>query len=103
MCKTFDWNMQLFSSCFFHWLIKLRKLGPSHFSCKKEFTVACGEDGLTRMCILRASRALLYSEPAGHDQDKKGLSPLTFVKHHVSEGENAGYTAVILKQQYFCN
>jgi len=77
--------MQLLSSCFLHWPIKLQKLSPSHFSCKKEFTVACGEDGLTRMCVIRASRALLYSEPAGHGQDKKGLSPLTVVKHHVSE------------------
>ena len=66
-------------------------------------TVACREDGLTRMCVIRASRALLYSEPAGHDQDKKGLSLSTVVKHHVSEGENAGYTAVILNHHYLYN
>jgi len=55
------------------------------------------------MCVIRASRALLYSELADRDQDKKGLSPSTVVKHHVSEGENAGYTPVILKHQYLCN
>jgi len=55
------------------------------------------------MCVIRASRALLYSEPAGHDQDKKGLSLSTVVKHHVSEGENAGYTAVILNHHYLYN
>jgi len=48
------------------------------------------------MCVIRASRALLYSEPAGHDQDKKGLSPFTVVKHHISEGENAGYRGLLV-------
>ena len=48
------------------------------------------------MCVIRASRALLYAEPAGNDQDKKGPSPLTVVKHHVSEGENGGYRGLLV-------
>jgi len=48
------------------------------------------------MCVIGASRALLYSEPPGHDQDKKGPSPFTVVKHHISEGENTGYRGLLV-------